>query len=225
MNINLLTSIRLSQLAISVSFGLVAIWCMHFVGNRAIILGNGDKGIQLYYNPGFTALSAFLPIIFLFCGLTTVEVRRPGQRFFWPALVVAGVVAGLAITGMHYVGNFGISNYHLHFPAGYIVGAAAIAICASIAALILFFYFKERWINSLPRRLGCSCLLAGAVSGMHWVASVGTTYTLQNATPDAASDGRDTTLIVAIVIVSLKYLNWTDNHTDTFSLFFVAWSV
>jgi len=179
---------------------------MHFVGNRAIILGNGNKAIQLYYNPGFTALSAFLPIIFLFCGLTTVEVRRPGQRFFWPALVVAGIVAGLAITGMHYVGNFGISNYRLHFPAGYIVGAAAIAICASIAALSLFFYFKERWINSLPRRLVCSCLLAGAVSGMHWVASVGTTYTLLNSTPNTSSDGRDTTLIVAIVIVSFECL-------------------
>jgi hypothetical protein len=69
-------------------------------------------------------------------------------------------------------------------------------------ALTLFFYFKERWINSLPRRLVCSCLLAGAVSGMHWVASVGTTYTLLNATPYASGSGRDTTLIVAIVIVS-----------------------
>lgn len=177
---------------------------MHFVGNRAIILGDGSKDIQLYYNPGFTALSAFLPIIFLFCGLTTVEVRRPGQRFFWPALVVAGIVAGLAITGMHYVGNFGISNYRLHFPAGYVIGAAAIAICASIAALTLFFYFKERWVNSLPRRLVCACLLAGAVSGMHWVASVGTTYTLIGAAVNASSMGRDTNLIVAIVISLLS---------------------
>ena len=37
---------------------------MHFVGNRAIILGDGCKEIQLYYNPSFTALSVFLPIIF-----------------------------------------------------------------------------------------------------------------------------------------------------------------
>jgi len=177
---------------------------MHFVGNRAIILGDGSSEIQLYYNPGFTALSAFLPIIFLFCGLTTVEVRKPGQRFFWPALVVAGIVAGLAITGMHYVGNFGISNYRLRFPAGYVIGAAAIAICASIASLTLFFYFKERWINSLPRRLVCACLLAGAVSGMHWVATVGTSYTLINATTTHSSNGRNTNLIVAIVISLLS---------------------
>ena len=188
----------------SVSFGLVAIWCMHFIGNRAIILGDGSKEIQLYYNPGFTALSAVLPIVFLFCGLTTVEVRQPGQRFFWPALIVAGVVAGLAITGMHYVGNFGISNYRLHFPVGYVLGAAAIAVCASISALALFFYFKERWINSLPRRMICACLLAGAVSGMHWVASVGTSYTLNGEHNNHNGAQGNTNLIAAIIIVSVN---------------------
>lgn len=176
---------------------------MHFIGNRAIILGDGSNDLQLYYNPGFTALSAVLPIVFLFCGLTTVEIRQPGQRFFWPALIVAGVVAGLAITGMHYVGNFGISNFKLHFPAGYVVGAAAIAICASISALALFFYFKERWINSLPRRMTCACLLAGAVSGMHWVASVGTTYTLVGNSNHNGAQG-NINLIVAIIIVSME---------------------
>jgi NO-binding membrane sensor protein with MHYT domain len=175
---------------------------MHFVGNRAIILGDGSKQYQLYYNSGFTALSVFLPIVFLFFGFTTVELRPPGHRFFWPALMVAGVVAGLAITGMHYVGNFGISNYKLINPAGYVVGAAAIAIGASVIALTLFFFFRERWINSLPRRLGCACLLAGAVSGMHWTASVGTRYTFQGINKNASGLNRDTNLIVAIIVVS-----------------------
>ena len=63
--------------------------------------------------------------------VTTVEFRQPGQRFFWPFLVLSGVMAGLAITGMHYVGNFGINNYRLTNPAGWVVGAAAIAIPAA----------------------------------------------------------------------------------------------
>lgn len=176
---------------------------MHFVGNRAIILGDGRKNIQLYYNGGFTALSVFLPIVFLFFGFTTVELRQPGDRFFWPALVLAGVIAGLAITGMHYVGNFGISNYKLINPAGYVVGAAAIAVGASVVALTLFFYFKERWINSWPRRLACACVLAGAVSGMHWTASVGTRYVLQRTTNASDNMNRDTNLIVAIIVVSI----------------------
>lgn len=172
---------------------------MHFVGNRAIILGNGEKGIQLYYNSGFTALSAFLPVIFLMLGFTTVELRQPGQSFFWPALFIAAVIAGLAITGMHYVGNFGITNYHVRNPAQYVVGSAAIAIFASIVALSLFFYFKERWINSLPRRLICACILAGAVSGMHWLATMGTSYQLKSMN-SVNSGNRNTNLIIAIVI-------------------------
>ncbi|KAF2399062.1 hypothetical protein EJ06DRAFT_563392, partial [Trichodelitschia bisporula] len=194
----------LQQFAISVSFGLVAIWCMHFVGNRAIVLGDGSHGLQLYYNPGYTVLSVFLPVIFLFVGFTTVELRQPGRALFLPSLVFAGVIAGLAITGMHYVGNFGITNYKLYNPVGYVVGAAAIAICASVTALMLFFYFKEKWINSLPRRVVCACLLAGAVSGMHWVASVGTKYRLVTAQHTHSEAARNSTLIVAIVISLLS---------------------
>jgi len=174
---------------------------MHFVGNRAIIMGDGSPELQLYYSPGFTALSAFLPIVFLFFGLSIAEYRQPDQPFFWPLLIVTGVIAGLAITGMHYVGNFGISNYELVFPVQYIIGAAAIAILASITALTLFFYFKEQWVNSLPRRLACATLLAGAVSGMHWLATVGTTYQLKYLVTGRAYD-RNINLIVAIICVS-----------------------
>jgi NO-binding membrane sensor protein with MHYT domain len=195
---------RLQHLAISVSFGLVAIWCMHFVGNRAITMGDGAVEIQLYYNSGYTALSVFLPIVFLFISVTTMEFRQPSQRFFWPSLALSGIIAGLAITGMHYVGNFGISNYKLANPAEYVVGSAAIACAASVTALALFFYFKERWINSWIRRLACAFLLAGAVSGMHWTATVGTRYTLASFHDVSSTTSRDTNLIVAIVVVSAK---------------------
>ena len=177
---------------------------MHFVGNRAIILGDGEAPLQLDYNSGFTALSAFLPIVFLFIALTIFELRQPSQGLFWPFLVVSGFIAGLAVTGMHYVGNFGISNYHLSNPAPYVVGAAAIAIVASIIALALFFYFKEKWVNSFPKRMATSVILATAVSGMHWVASIGTTYTLKRAIMPQ-SDKRNVNLIVAIVLVSLNF--------------------
>lgn len=174
---------------------------MHFVGNRAIVLANGERELQLYYNPGFTTLSVFLPIVFLFLGFTTVEFRQPGQPFFWPSLVFAGTVAGLAITGMHYVGNFGINNYNLENPPQYVVGAGLIAVFACCIALALFFYFKGKWINSLPRRVACACLLAGAVSGMHWTASVGTKYKLGHVRSIQSGMSRDTNLIVAIVLV------------------------
>jgi NO-binding membrane sensor protein with MHYT domain len=200
-------SFRINQLGISVSLGLVAIWCMHFVGNRAIILGDGSSLIQLNYNAGFTALSAFLPIIFLFVAFNLLEIQQPEQRLFWPFLITSGFISGLSITGMHYVGNFGISNYKLHNPAPYVVGASAIAIVASISALALFFYFKEKWVNSLAMRLSCATVLAAAVSGMYWVASKGTTYTLK-VQSGGDSSHRNVNLIVAMICVSWTQLNF-----------------
>jgi len=164
--------IRLFLSGIAVSLGLVAVWCMHFVGNRAIILGDGRPELQLVYSPGYTALSAFLPIIFLLLAFTIVEYRVPGQSAFWPCLVVSGFIVGLAFTGMHYVGNFGVSNYDLGNKPAYIVGATAFAIAASLTALSLFFYFKEKWVNSIWRRLACACVLASAVPVLHWISTI-----------------------------------------------------
>jgi NO-binding membrane sensor protein with MHYT domain len=218
-------STRFTQLGISVSLGLVAIWCMHYVGNRAIILGDGTADLQLVYNPGFTALSAFLPIIFLFAGFSLVELRQSSERYFWPFLLGSGVIAGLAITGMHYIGNFGVDNYSLSNPAGFIVGAAAIAIAASFGALALFYYFREKWVNSFPRRIGCAIVLAGAVCGMHWVASVGTTYRLKTM-QEVNGISRNINLIVALVCVSLKRMSGTStNPPSLFSLALSAWSL
>jgi len=129
---------------------------MHFIANRAIIMGDGSPLMQLNYSAGYTALSAFLPIVCLLVAFTLLEIQHPGQPLFWPFLIVSGFILGLSICGMHYVGNFGISNYSLYNPPGFVVGAASIALGASIAALSMFFYFREKWVNSLPMRMVCA---------------------------------------------------------------------
>ena len=203
----ILTESSRSQLgACAVSFGLVAIWCMHFVGNRAIVLGNGEPELQLYYNPSFTALSVFLPIIFLFGAFVIAELKKKKSRLLFLYLCLSGFVTGLSITGMHYIGNFGIVNYDLHNPVSHIIGASVIAIISCIIALTLFFLQREMWINSLWRRVICAFVLASAVSGMHWVASIGTRYKLTQGY-DGSEAERDTNLIVAVVMVKLKILN------------------
>jgi NO-binding membrane sensor protein with MHYT domain len=199
--LELLTRYRLHQLGISVSLGLVGIWCMHYIGNRAIILGDGSLELQLSYNAGYTTLSVLLPIVILFLGLTLGEFLVTNHKTVWSFLIVGGVVVGLSITGMHYIGNLGISNYKLTNSPGYIAGAAAIAVGVSIAALSLFFYLKAKWIHSWPKRLAIAVLLACTVSGMHWLATVGTTYVLIELKSDEGT--RDVNLIVATVCVSL----------------------
>jgi NO-binding membrane sensor protein with MHYT domain len=177
---------------------------MHFVGNRAIILGDGRPELQLVYSPGYTALSAFLPIVFLLIAFTIIEFRQPGEKAFWPCLVLSSFIVGLAFTGMHYVGNFGVSNYDLSNKAAFIVGAGAFAIAASLTALSLFFYFKEKWVNSFWRRIACASVLASAVPVLHWVATVGTTYRLK-AEGEDKTYSRNVNLIVAIICVSSDF--------------------
>ncbi|KAK7555760.1 hypothetical protein IWX49DRAFT_82257 [Phyllosticta citricarpa] len=191
--------------ACSISFGVVGIWCMHFVGNRAIELGDGKKEIQLYYSPSFTALSVFLPVIFLFVGFAFAERYNRTKRSLYLSLGITGIFAGLAIVGMHYIGNFGTTTYKLYNDPRHIIGAALIATFACYVAITLFFHQKEHWINSLPRRLPVAAILAVAVTGMHWTAAAGTRYTLKEYY-NGAESARNKNTIVAIALCIMALL-------------------
>lgn len=153
--------------------GAVAIWCMHFIGNRAIQMLNGERELQIEYSSPYTAGSFFLPICVLgldfYCFNQTEDVTVRGT-------ILGGVMAGLAVCGMHYTGQVGISNYTISYLWKCVVGSVFIAIAANTAALGVFFYFTMTWTNSLWKKIGCALMLAASVSGMHWVATVGTIY-------------------------------------------------
>ncbi|EKG21424.1 hypothetical protein MPH_01222 [Macrophomina phaseolina MS6] len=183
--------------ACSVSFGVVGIWCMHFVGNRAIELGDGSKEIQLYYSPGFTALSVVLPVVFLFLGFAVAERFNRTTRSLYLSLGITGIFAGLAIVGMHYIGNFGTTTYSLQNDPRHIIGAALIATFSCYVAITLFFHQKEQWINTWWRRIPVAAILAIAVCGMHWTAAAGTKYRLKQYY-QGAEQARNNNLIVAI---------------------------
>lgn len=177
---------------------------MHFTGNRAIELGDGKKEIQLYYNEGWTALSAIMPIIFLFGGFTIAERYNRTKRSLYISLIITGIAAGLSITGMHYIGNFGTNNYDLQNSSKHILGAASIAVVACWVSFTIFFHQREHWINYWWRRALCACLLAGTVSGMHWTASIGTSYKLRSYHSGSEFE-RNRNLIVAIVLVGAHH--------------------
>jgi NO-binding membrane sensor protein with MHYT domain len=221
---------RVQLAACSVSFGLVAIWCMHFVGNRAIVLGDGEEAIQLYYNSTYTAVSAILPIIVVFLGFVVVDKFFKGSKSLvvrYTALAVCGICTGAAVTEMHYLGNNGTVNYRLIPQLGFIIGAAAIAIVACCVAFTLFFLWSSLWINTLWRRFLVSCVLAGAVSGMHWTAAAGTAYELRGY-HSGSSAARNVNLIIAVCLVS-QYVTSSRPLLTTFSVWapaaYALWSV
>ena len=178
---------------------------MHFVGNRAIILAGGESNMQLNYSPGFTALSVFLPIIFLFIGFFIADRESQKHRGKLRLSIfhgIAGIAAGLSIVAMHYVGNFGILNYKLSYSPSYIGGAVIVAVVDATGALAFFFSMEELWINKWWSRLMAAIFLAIAVSGMHWVASTGVVYRLKAIPGPNAGNARNINLIIAIALVS-----------------------
>jgi NO-binding membrane sensor protein with MHYT domain len=182
--------------------GLIGIWCMHFIGNRSIALAAGQTRLQLVYDPRYTGLSCVLPVMGLTVAFQIAELRI--NHFVLRRLldVACGLMAGLSIVSMHYVGNLGVSNYKLIYPKRYIVGACIFAFGDSTIALALFFYFKERWISVCWKRCLCALLLAVGVCGMHFTASVGCQYQLKRIPSEIAPDVRNTPVIVAATMVS-----------------------
>ncbi|WYZ37402.1 hypothetical protein EsH8_II_000908 [Colletotrichum jinshuiense] len=181
----------------AVTMGGIAIWCMHFIGNRAIDLADGEAELQIAYSSGFTALSFFVPIAVLLAAFVAVGINNTVS---WWRVAIGGILAGAAICGMHYLGNNSIDNYICIYNPINVVGAALIAVAASIVALALFFVFRAAWTTSWWKRAACSVVLAGAVSGMHWCAATGTEYQLVRLNTGSNELSRNTTVIVVICL-------------------------
>ncbi|KAI1624758.1 hypothetical protein EDD37DRAFT_358336 [Exophiala viscosa] len=160
--------------ASAITMGGIGIWGMHFVGNRAIVLDHGNPQRQIAYSSGPTAASFFLPIaVLLFAFYLLGNMSNKARHRY---IAIAGVLTGAAVCGMHYMGQLGIANYDCTYQVQHVVGAAIIAVAASLIALSVFFTLRDKWIDHWWKRALCAGVLAVAVSGMHWTAAVGTVY-------------------------------------------------
>lgn len=199
-----LTLKRYLLIGAATSMGAVAIWCMHYVGNCAIQILNGEQELQLEYRRSYTAGSFFLPICVL--GLAFYYFNQ-SRAISLQEPILGGIVTGLAVLGMHYTAEIGISNYSISFSWKYILGSAAVAVAANIAALGIFFYVTKVWTNGLLKKLFCASLLAISVSGMHWVATVGTTYRFEKRSSSTRNDlSRQGAAVVVVCLVRFPYL-------------------
>lgn len=178
--------------------GGIGIWCMHFIGNRAVVLRRGTEHYEIFYSSAFTAISFFLPIVVLSFAFYFIGVSERADSLY---IVLTGALTGAAVCGMHYVGQLGIYNYSCTYQVGNVVGAAIIAVFASITALGVFFRLRESWTNSWWKRVVCATVLAGAVSGMHWTAAVGTTYRIKSVTVNRSELNPTQTVIICSVLV------------------------
>ena len=183
--------------------GGIGMWCMHFIGNRAIVLGDGERQIQITYSAGFTAISFFLPVIVVFLAFVTVGNNKRS----YTRLGCGGALVGLGVCAMNYVGQAGIYNYDCLYIIDYVIGAAVIAVAACTAGLWIFFLFRSAWSASWWKRGVCAAILAGGASGMHWVASMGTLYRLKKGITVTDDLSRTAITISVMVLVNRTSLS------------------
>ncbi|RGP69265.1 signaling ykow [Fusarium longipes] len=182
----------------AITMGGIAIWSMHFIGNQALTLGAGEPEMQVDYSIAITVLSFCMPVIFLLAAFYAIGISN---RIAWWRVITAGILCGSAICGMHYLGNASIKNYDCIYNTAYIVGAAIIAVVASTVALAMFFILQSLSGSTWWKRTISATVLAGAVSSMHWCASVGTEYRLVRLRRIQENSRRAT--VIAVICLSL----------------------
>ncbi|KAF7729764.1 hypothetical protein EC973_003842 [Apophysomyces ossiformis] len=158
--------------------GGIGIWSMHFIGNNSLTIKFGEDWYQLAYGAGYTFASLIVAISCMFIAFAFVGVTEEARVV---RILPSGIIAGLGIATMHYLGQMAICYFEIRYRTAYVVAAVIIACSAVTAALFIFFKLREQWMNQWYKRLGCAMLMAVAVCGMHYTAMVGTEYYKPNA--------------------------------------------
>jgi NO-binding membrane sensor protein with MHYT domain len=141
----------------AVAIGGTGIWTMHFVA----MLGFDVVGTQIRYDVGLTAASAIIAVGAVGVGLS-IALLGSGARHV--RVVVGGIIAGLAVAGMHYTGMAAMRlDGTIHYETTRVALSIAIAVVAATVALWLTVTVNK------PLIIFVSALIMGvAVNAMHF---------------------------------------------------------
>lgn len=155
--------------------GGVAIWSMHFIGMLALKTDHMEMG----YNGWLTIGSFYVGVGVVYVGLTLMTTGE----FEVSKLILAGVLVGLGVAGMHYTGMFSMQmQADLHWNWGLVAASVAIAISAAIVALWLAVHVKHLW-----QMLLSAVVMGVAVCGMHYTGMAAVEFVHNPALPYVTS--------------------------------------
>jgi diguanylate cyclase len=138
------------------------IWSMHFVAMMAV-----DFPVLVTYNSAETISSIGIAIVATAAGLYLASTRRLGLL----SIPVGGVLMGLGIAGMHYLGMSAIRGCGLTYDYRLVAASLGIAIGASMAALWFAFY-KRRVLMTVAGGV----VQGLAIASMHYTAMAATYF-------------------------------------------------
>jgi NO-binding membrane sensor protein with MHYT domain len=176
----------LSGAAVAIGSG---IWSMHFIGMLAVSLP-----VTINYDILLTLVSALVAILVTGLGLFTASYGALTIR----KLVFAGVLMGLGISTMHYVGMAAVrANCIIAYDFELVGGSVLVGILASTLALWLAFNPRGNWLT-----LPAATVMGLAISGMHYTAMAAATFLPAETVIAFAAPALDPHLLAIIVAVA-----------------------
>lgn len=138
----------------------LGIWTMHFVGMFAMKLP-----IPIYYESWHTILSLLIAIAASFVGFSIVQLNN---SLIWA--VAGGIVMGLGIASMHYVGMSGMRlGADMHYDPALVGLSVLIAIFVSALALWTLVTMKASDIaRHTLSKVVTAIMMGAAISSMHY---------------------------------------------------------
>lgn len=169
----------------AISIGATGIWAMHFIA----MLGFSIPGQEITYNVPITVESMLLSIVVCAIGLFIVGYGNGSLR----RLILGGLVLGLGVNAMHYMGMAGmVISDKMTYNVPLVGLSILIAIIAGTAAL-----WAGEHVNTMPATIGASLIAGIAVTGMHYAGM----WALQIRSASMASTMSGSTAITFVVPV------------------------
>ena len=161
----------------TVAIATTGIWVMHFIA----MLGFAIPGQSIRYSVPITLLSMLIAVVVVGAGLFITGFSRGGAR----PLLVGGLVVGLGVASMHYLGMAAIRVPDTLTYNPVLVGASVvIAVIAGTAALWAALRLDSAW-----SAFGASLIMGVAVSGMHYTGMAALQVYADPALPATAQGG------------------------------------
>ncbi|MFD3582778.1 MHYT domain-containing protein [Streptomyces sp. NPDC058683] len=178
---------RLGWLALgAVSLGC-GIWTMHFIA----MIGFSVDGALVSYDAGRTVLSLLVAIAVVAVGVFLVGYRGSGPV----TLGAAGVVTGLGVAAMHYLGMTAMhTGGTVHYDTTVVVLSVLIAVLAATAALWAAVSISAVWAT-----VAASLVMGAAVSAMHYTGMAAVSVHI----PQMETGGQSSTSLLSFLLVML----------------------
>ncbi|QNE78030.1 hypothetical protein F0344_28615 [Streptomyces finlayi] len=155
------------------------IWTMHFVAMMGFTVREAPVG----YDKTLTFASLALAIVMVGIGIFIVGYRGATRM----ALITGGIIMGLGIASMHYLGMAGMRlQGRFEYDTVTVALSVVIAVVAATTAL-----WAAVSIHGFLPSLGASAVMGVAVSGMHYTGMAALSVHLHPAAGAGAGSGGD----------------------------------